>query len=301
MPLGSNIRLALVQFSPTEDDIEANLSLARALCGKKKADVWLFPHLFSCAPGADKAYRLAEPAGGPTPEFLLNLAREKKAYCVGSYLAKNPRDARRPFIRSIAFNPEGVRVASYEQVHLSSIAGEPDHFTAGKKLPFFDVFTFRSAMISSYDLRFPELAREFALSWGFFLFVQGAFRRDEIHAWDAMLCARAAENQMFVIGANFGSQKKKDSTEKTAGINNNEAGKDNASISSSGNPFGGHSAVYDPTGKKIHQAGEGEQVLILDIDPFQVEWNRNRFQYLTDSRMKLSERSVYESEDDPDK
>ncbi|MFH1095851.1 MAG: nitrilase-related carbon-nitrogen hydrolase [Candidatus Micrarchaeota archaeon] len=259
---------------------------------QEKADVWLFPHLFSCAPGADKAYRLAEPAGGPTPEFLLNLAREKKAYCVGSYLAKNPRDARRPFIRSIAFNPEGVRVASYEQVHLSSIAGEPDHFTAGKKLPFFDVFTFRSAMISSYDLRFPELAREFALSWGFFLFVQGAFRRDEIHAWDAMLCARAAENQMFVIGANFGCHKEG---------RKEETGAHGAASPSAENPFGGHSAVYDPTGKKIHQAGEGEQVLILDIDPFQVEWNRNRFQYLTDSRMKLSERSVYESVDDPDK
>ncbi len=156
-------------------------------------------------------------------------------------------------------------------------------------------------MIGSYDLRFPELAREFALSWGFFLFVQGAFRQSEIHAWDAMLCARAAENQMFVIGANFGSQKeKRKSAEEPFGGHSGPEG--NGPVGSSAHdPFGGHSAVYDPAGRKLHQAGEGEQVLILDIDPFQVEWNRNRFQYLTDSRMKLSGRSVYESEQDPDR
>ena len=284
MPLGSLVRLALVQFTPQPAQLKQNLLTASALCGQKKADVWLFPHLFSTAAGVEEAHRLVEEEDGPTPSFLKKLAMEKKAYAIGSYLAANPKDEQkpsRPFVRSVAYNAEGVRAASYDQIHLSSIAGETSHLSSGSRLPFFDCLTFRSAMISSYDLRFPELAREFGLSWGFFLFVQGAFRQDQIHQWDALLQARATENQMFVIGCNFGGER--------------------APADSNSNPFGGHSAVYDPAGKKLHQAGENDQVLILDIDPFQVEWNRNRHQFLTDSKMKLAHHFVFESEDDPDK
>lgn len=287
MPLGSLVRLALVQFTPQPAQREQNLLITSALCGQKKADVWLFPHLFSI--GAEEAGvegfgRLAEDDDGPTPSFLKKLAMEKKAYAIGSYLAKNNKDAQnpaRPFVRSVVYNADGIRVSSYDQIHLSSITGESTHLSPGARLPFFDCLTFRSAMFSSYDLRFPELAREFGLSWGFFLFVQGAFRQEQIHQWDALLQARAAENQMFVIGCNFGGEK--------------------APADSNSNPFGGHSAVYDPAGNKLHQAGTSDQVLILDIDPFQVEWNRNRHQYLTDSKMKLAHRFVFESEEDPDK
>ncbi len=282
MPLGSLVRIALVQFTPQPAQVSQNLLIASALCGQKKADVWLFPHLFSIgadAAGVESFGRMAEEENGPTPSFLRKLAMEKKAYAIGSYLALNPAAPKLPFVRSVAYNSDGIRVASYDQIHLSSITGESTHLSAGERLPFFDCLTFRSAMFSSYDLRFPELAREFGLSWGFFLFVQGAFRQDEIHQWDALLQARAAENQMFVIGCNFSHSP--DSAEE--------------------NPFGGHSAVYDPAGKKQHQAGTNDQVLILDIDPFQVEWNRNRHQHLTDSKMKLAHRFVFESEEDPDK
>ncbi len=285
MPLGSLVRIALVQFTPQPAQREQNLLVASALCGQKKADVWLFPHLFSIgaeAAGVESFGRLAEDEDGPTPSFLKKLAMEKKAYAIGSYLAKNVKDKNKqspPFVRSVAYNSDGIRVSSYDQIHLSSITGESLHLSPGERLPFFDCLTFRSAMISSYDLRFPELAREFGLSWGFFLFVQGAFRQEQIHQWDALLQARASENQMFVIGCNFSHSP--DSSEE--------------------NPFGGHSAVFDPAGKKQHQAGANDQVLILDIDPFQVEWNRNRHQYLTDSKMKLAHRFVFESEEDPDK
>lgn len=281
MPLGSSIRLALVQFTPSPGDREANLSTVQALVGAKKADVWLFPHLFSSgALGAGEAYRYAEADDGPTASFLKALAQAKKGYAIGSYLAPNPKAPAQPFVRTAVFNEDGTRVSAYDQIHLSSIQGEPDHLSSGERLLFFDCFTFRSTTLSSYDLRFPELAREFGLSWGFFLFVQGAFRRDEIHHWDALLQARAAENQMFVMGCNYSAAK---------------------GAPDSDHPYGGRSAVFDPFGRKLHQAGEGEQVLILDIDPFQVEWNRNRYQYLTDSKMKLAHRFVYESEDDPDR
>ncbi|MDE1798040.1 MAG: hypothetical protein KGH63_01380, partial [Candidatus Micrarchaeota archaeon] len=101
--------------------------------------------------------------------------------------------------------------------------------------------------------------------------------------------------QMFVIGANFAHPKAAIVQPPVHQVTVAQAADDSA------HQFGGHSAVYDPFGKKLHQAGEGDQVLILDIDPFQVEWNRNRYQYLTDSKMKLAHRFVFESQDDPDR
>jgi omega-amidase len=183
----------------------------------------------------------------------------------------------------VVFNPDGVRASAYDQIHLSSIAAEPDYIAPGARLPFFDALTFRAATIGSYDLRFPELAREFGLSWGFLLFVGGAYRQNEIHQWDALLQARAVENQMFAIGCNFGSERRKEKTDGDDFV------------------FGGHSAVYAPDGRMLHRAGENEQVLVLDINPFEVEWCRNRFQYLTDAKVELHKRHVFESEDDPDK
>lgn len=279
MPLGTEIRLALVQFSPLSGNPEANLYTAKMLAGKKKADIFLFPQLFSSACEPQEASRFAEPDNGKTESFLKELAISRKAYAIGSYVS-DCCNLGKPSCRHVVFNPDGVRAAVYDQIHLSSIGAEPDYIAPGVRLPFFDALTFRSAIIGSYDLRFPELAREFALSWGFLMFVSGSYRQNEIHQWDAMLQSRAVENQMFVIGCNFGQEKKKEA-----------------------NPldFGGHSAAYAPDGRILHRAGENEQVLVLNINPFEVEWNRNRFQYLTDAKVELRKRHVYESEDDPDK
>ena len=275
MPMGSKVRLALVQFSPQPLQRKDNLRLASALVGGKKADIFVFPRLFSTASGAEEAARMAEGEEGPTPSFLRELAKKKKAYVVGSYLARRSSSQKKPYVRSLAIDPEGSTIGAYDAIHLCSIKGEPAHLSAGKKLPFFDLLTFRSGVIDSYDLRFPELAREFALSNGFILIVLGAFRRSERPAWDSLLAARAAENQMFAIGCNFGAEEK-DSSE---------------------NPYGGGSAVFAPDGRKLHQAGAGEQVLILDIDPFEVEWNRMSLQYITDAKAAPSRarKRVHES------
>lgn len=265
MPMGSKVRLALVQFAPTLGNREENLRVCHELVGDKKADIFVFPHLFSTAATPELYSRMAEKADGPTPTFLRRLAQDKKAYVLGSYLALRPSQPSKPYIRSLAIDPTGRTIGVYDAIHLCSIAGEADHLSLGKKLPFFDLLTFRSGIISSYDLRFPEIAREFGLSNGFLLFVGGAYRKSERIAWDALLAARAVENQMFAIGCNFGSTPSQQ-----------------AAASSDG--FGGGSAVFAPDGRKQHQAGAGEQVLILDIDPFEVEWNRVHLQYLTDAR-----------------
>lgn len=297
--MGSKLRLALVQLAPQPLALEDNLRLAQALIGAKKADIFAFPHLFSTAAGPEESARMAEEEDGPTPLFLKELAKKKSAYVLGSYLAKNPK-TKKPSIRALAIDSKGNTIGIYDAIHLCSIRGEPEHLTGGQKLPFFDLLTFRSGVIDSYDLRFPELAREFALSNGFILFVAGAYRRSERAAWDALLSARAVENQMFAIGCNFAATPEElQAAPSPAG--GAPSGGEPLPLPSS-NPYGGGSAVYAPDGRKLHQAGELDQVLILDIDPFEVEWGRMSLQYITDAKTapKRAHKRVHESPLDKD-
>lgn len=271
--MGSKLRLVLVQFAPSSGRREENLHVCERLVGDKRGDIFVFPQLFSTAAGIEESARLSEKTDGPTPAFMKALAVKKKAYVLGSYLARPQKATKskarqgppKPFIRSLAIAPDGNVIGIYDAVHLCSIEGEPAHRSAGKKMPFFDLLTFRSGLIGSYDLRFPEIAREFALSNGFLLFVLGAYPRSQARAWETLLAARACENQMFSIGCNFGAT--------------SEQQKDGSS-----DCFAGGSAVFAPDGRKLHQAGPGEQVLILDVDPFEVEWNRMRHQFITDAQ-----------------
>ena len=75
-----------------------------------------------------------------------------------------------------------------------------------------------------------------------------------------LLRARAIENQCFVIGGN------------TAGTH-------------ARTPMGGRSAVLDPTGQVLAEAGEGQEVLSVEIDPGHVATWRERFPVLADRRL----------------
>jgi predicted amidohydrolase len=75
--------------------------------------------------------------------------------------------------------------------------------------------------------------------------------------WRVLVQARAIENQMYVIGCN------------TAGEH-------------AGVAMGGHSMVVDPWGRVLAEAGEGEEVLDVEIDLEVVSSAREKFPVLDD-------------------
>jgi predicted amidohydrolase len=90
-----------------------------------------------------------------------------------------------------------------------------------------------------YELRFPEIARQFALQGADILFVPagwvaGSMKEDH---WQTLIRARAIENTMFVCGANL-----------------------------VGDIFSGRSIIVDPMGVILASAGEEETLIVSDID-----------------------------------
>ena len=123
--------------------------------------------------------------------------------------------------------------------------GEPKLMEAGGEVVVTDLPApadgLRIGLSTCYDLRFPELYRA-QLDRGAEVFViPSAWPMARVEHWRLLLRARAVEDQCFVVAAN------------TAGTH-------------AGVEMGGHSAVVDPSGSVLAEAGPGEETLSVEID-----------------------------------
>ena len=166
---------------------------------------------------------------------------------------------------SVVLDPQGRPCARYRKVHRFGFGtGEPKLMEAGTELVVTDLPAPADALTvglsTCYDLRFPELYRaQLDLGAEFFL-IPAAWPAPRVEAWRLLLRARAVEDQCFVVACN------------TAGTH-------------AGVEMGGHSAVIDPWGTVLAEAGTGEEVLSVEIDPGQVQKARTDFPVLADRRL----------------
>lgn len=174
-------------------------------------------------------------------------------------------DGRHLWNTSVVLGPDGERVASYRKVHRFGFGqGEPRLMEAGADLVVADLPAPADALTiglsTCYDLRFPELYRGLVDLGAQLFLVPAAWPAARVEAWRLLLRARAIEDQCFVVACN------------TAGTH-------------AGLQMGGRSAVIDPWGTVLAEAGTEEEVLSVDIDPGLVASARRDFPVLTDRRL----------------
>lgn len=95
----------------------------------------------------------------------------------------------------------GLEVAAYDKVHLFAPNGEFEMWEPGDRYVAFDWRGLRLGLMNCNDVRFPEQARALKLKARCDMLVVPAWwpwRRD--HIWSTLLQARAAENQVWVLG-----------------------------------------------------------------------------------------------------
>jgi predicted amidohydrolase len=131
---------------------------------------------------------------------------------------------------------------------------------AGDNVTTFDIDGLPSSIFICYDLRFPEVFRKVAKQVQA-IFVIANWPSERVEHWNALLKARAIENQCFIIGVN------------RTGIDGN------------GIHYSGSSCVIDPTGSFICSGGESEEYLVSDFDSAQVSKVRAQFPFLRDMRV----------------
>ena len=228
--------------------------LVRAQAG---ADLVVLPELWPNGGFAyDRWEDTAEPMDGPVVTALRSATRALGATVhMGSFVERDGTG--RLFNTSVLLGPTGDLLATYRKVHLFGFGeGEPKLMTPGDG----PVVHGRLGLATCYDLRFPEMFRQLLDAGAEVVVMPAAWPAKRVEHWRLLARARAVENQSYVIACNTGG-------------------------SHAGVAMGGRSAVVDPWGEVLAEAGEGEEVLVVDLDDELVARTRSSFPVLADRRL----------------
>lgn len=257
----SLLQIDIVYAEPAKN-LERIVKLIRQCAeGPDKPDVILLPELWNTSMAWENIDELADRSGSPCAETVRELAGKYGINIVAGSVA-DKRDGK-VHNTTYVFDRQGNTVALYDKIHLFSLMEEQKHITPGNKLALFELDGVKCGVIICYDVRFPELARSYALSGAKILFIAAQFPYPRYSPWDILVQARAIENQMFVVGVNrVGSESNK--------------------------IFFGNSMIVEPRGDVLVRGGEEEEIITAEIDLKKVEVSRN---YLTCLKDRVA--SVY--------
>ncbi|SOE71236.1 Predicted amidohydrolase [Burkholderia sp. OK233] len=224
-----------------------------------ETDLIVFPETtLSGFPTRDTIADVAEPIDGPSLTAVRNAAREARvAVAVG--LAE--RDGSRFFNTTVLVDERGEIALRYRKTHLW--ASDVGVFEPGDR---YEVCSFKGltvGLLVCYDIEFPETARAVASLGADLLIVTNGNMDPFGPVHRRAIVARAMENQMFA-----------------ALVNRIGSGDDNLT-------FPGESALIDPLGDVVCDAGHEETVLRATLDPARLEGAREHYRYLHDARIAL--------------
>ncbi|MCU0334803.1 MAG: amidohydrolase [Chitinophagaceae bacterium] len=199
----SQLTVSLLQTPLHWEDKAANLQHFSQLLSQLPAGTQLavLPEMFTTG-FSMQPQQLAEPADGPTVQWMRQQAQQHRIIVAGSIIAE---EAGHYFNRLLWVLPNG-QVAGYNKRHLFGYAGEDAHYQSGTSRVIVSVNGFRVLLQVCYDLRFPVWARQQpqpdgAAEYDVLLYVANWPDR-RIQAWRTLLQARAIENQCYVVAVN---------------------------------------------------------------------------------------------------
>jgi predicted amidohydrolase len=259
----STLRIAAVQHDIVWNDRAANFERLVVLIDgavASGAGLVLLTETFSTGFAFDDPALVAEPEGGLSSQFLAEQAVRHGVWVGGScaeILADAAPDDQRPSNCFVLAGPDGTQ-HRYRKIHPFSFAGEERFVRAGTELVTVDVEGFRVSMFVCYDLRFADEFWQLANDTDLYL-VPANWPEARREHWQALLRARAIENQAYVVGVN-------------------RVG------SGGGLDYSGDSRIIDPQGELLASAGCTETVLLADLSTEHVAATRDRFRFLADRR-----------------
>ncbi|MGG1679822.1 carbon-nitrogen hydrolase family protein [Neobacillus sp. NRS-1170] len=251
------MKVAIAQLS-TSVDKASNLEKAIQYIAKAKgmgADFVVLPEFYMVLATPKTGVlpaEAAEPLDGPFVSALKEAARKNEIYVVCGMYESKAGDDGRAYNTTVFIDRSGQLLHSYRKTHLYDAFSfkESDTIIPGEnKYKVVETEFGKIGLMVCYELRFPEIARQFALQEADVLLVpagwmSGPMKEDH---WQTLIRARAIENTMFVVGADL-----------------------------VGPEFAGRSLVVDPMGVVIASGGEEEALILADLDLERIERVREK-------------------------
>ncbi len=239
------MKVALLQYPIAWADKETNLRIAEqhiaALTGK--ADIAVLPEMFATGFCTDHP-ELAETMDGEIIRRLQAAADQSGVAIVSSFICL-PTPNAKLVNRGFMIMPNLSTVQIQDKRHLYAHGGEDLFFQPAEERHIFEYKGVKILLLVCYDLRFPVWARNRSGHDYDIILVVANWPDIRIQYWDALIAARATENQCYIAAVNC-------------------VGDDGMGLH-----YNGHSVAYDTRLQPIASFAdneEGTKIADFDID-----------------------------------
>jgi N-carbamoylputrescine amidase len=278
----SPFKIGLVQHACTEDKDE---NVATALAGveqaaRRGARLVCLPELFAspyfCQVDDPGFFSWAEALDGPTATAAAAAAKQHQVTLLASIFERRGPGVYHNTL--LTFGPDGSQLGVYRKMHIPDDPQfrEKFYFTPGD-LGYQAIPTpgCVAGPLVCWDQWYPEAARLTAMAGAQVLFYPTAIGwleeekaehgADQLSAWQTIQRSHAIANGVFTVSVN------------RVGVESSKAGDIE---------FWGHSFVCAPSGRIIAEAGENEEVLVVECDFEHIEATRQIWPFFRDRRIE---------------
>jgi predicted amidohydrolase len=242
-PGSEAVRLAVVQVRDVPAEVPARAAhclKTMQVCADDGADLVLFPELYLGGYVLDPQLALK---ASQVPRALARLQAAVDELGVSAVLGL-PYLRAEALLNAVAVLRPGHEPAVVGKTHL--FQAEEQWFAAARELWTGRLADWQAGLVVCYELGFPEISRVLALRGARLLLAPAAFGAAREHIWRTATVSRALENGCYLAAAN------------TAGPGQR-------------GDYLGMSRIVDPRGTIIAEAGDGDEVLMADLDAALVE------------------------------
>jgi omega-amidase len=255
------VKAALIQLNIAWEDRQRNYEKAdffAKMAAEDSCDLIVLPEMFNTGFSMDLA-TISDEGIGATTSALSEIARKNHINLIAGFPIKAPGEDKGRNM-AVAYDRKGMLMATYTKMHPFCLADEQKYYMAGDNVTTFYIDGVSSSVFICYDLRFPEVFRKVAKRVQA-IFVIANWPCERVEHWNALLKARAIENQCFMIGVN------------RTGIDGN------------GIRYCGSSCIIDPMGSFNCSGTQSDEYLVCDFDSARVTEIRSQFPFLKDMRL----------------
>ena len=270
------LKVGIVQ-TWADPDPASNLRRTLALIDRaaaKGAEVVCLQELFMgpyfCQVEDHAEFDRAEPVPGPTTEVLQRKAKEHGIVLLVSLFEKRAKGLYHNTLAVV--DADGTYLGKYRKMHIPDDPRfyEKFYFTPGDL--GFKAWPTKAGKLGTlvcWDQWYPEAARLTALQGAEVLFYPTAIgtwhgemevKEEQLRAWQAIQRGHAVANGCYVVAVNrVGTEGELD--------------------------FWGHSFIFGPGGETLYEAGEGEEVAVVELDLDRIEKIRRGWPFFRDRRV----------------
>ena len=259
----SSLTLTIIQSDLKWEDKTANLQHFEQKINaiSEKTQLVILPEMFNTGFSMNAA-ALAENSEGPTLQWMSRVSKEQKIILTGSLIVEEDN---KYYNRMVWMMPNG-QMGYYDKRHLFAYAGEDKHYSSGTKRVIASVNGWKVNLQVCYDLRFPVWSRQQTFrdeknnqaEYDLLVYVAN-WPAKRSHAWKTLLCARAIENQCFVVGVN------------------------RVGVDAHGNHHSGDSMLVNPLGEVLYHCADREDVFTITLTMDELNKTRAALPFLRDA------------------